>query len=180
MSRPSLCGDDREDDSRVRAEDPTIASVSEVRELAREYFNRPAPPDAEPPLLKARRRLRAEAAGADRRGLVARWSRAFCYIEIHDPTEGEWHDLSWKEAPSWARWEARKRKDLAKGGSRRAFDLTAWEIREIWEAEHDREQTAKKAAGTSGRRSSKASPAWSVAPAPVPPHPGLTLMPCLG
>ncbi len=136
MNQQALFGDDREDAPRVRNEEPTIASVSEVRELAREHFNRPAPPDVEPPLLKARRRLRAEASGADRRGLVARWSCAFGYIEIHDPTEGEWHDLPWKEAPSWARWEARKRKDLAKVGNRRALDLPAGEIREIWEAEN--------------------------------------------
>ncbi len=136
MNQQALFGDDREDAHRVRDEEPTIASVFEVRELAREHFNRTSPPDAEPPLLKARRRLRAEASGADRRGLVARWSRAFGYIEIHDPTEGEWHDLPWKEAPSWSRWEARKRKDLAKFGDRRALDLPASGIREIWEAEN--------------------------------------------
>ncbi len=136
MNQQALFGEGQEDAPRVRNEEPTIASVSEVRELAREHFNRHAPPDAEPPLLKARRRLRAETSGADRRGLVARWSRVFGYIEIHDPTEGEWHDLPWKEAPSWSRWEARKRKDLAKFGDRRALDLPAGGIREIWEAEN--------------------------------------------
>jgi hypothetical protein len=31
-------------------------------------------------------------------GLVARWSREFGFISIHDPTTGEWHDIPMKEA----------------------------------------------------------------------------------
>lgn len=128
--------DDWREAEHARDTDAPIASTSEVRELAREHFNLPTPPDAEPPLLKARRHLRAEASGADRRGLVARWSRTFGFIEIHDPIEGEWWELPWKEAPSWARWEARKRKALHKSGDRRASERSSQDMEELWREEH--------------------------------------------
>lgn len=78
----------------------------------------------------------AARARASERGLVAKWSRAFGFVAIHDPLSGEWHDLPAKFAPAWAKWEAGKRKALHKGGNRRAYDLGAGELREIWEAEH--------------------------------------------
>ncbi len=73
---------------------------------------------------------------AGERGLVAKWSpKAFGFTSIHDPTTGEWHDLRTKDAPAWAKGEAMKRKELYKGGNRRAYDLRASEMREIWELE---------------------------------------------
>jgi hypothetical protein len=119
-------------------EDLAITSEAEVRELAREYFDLD-PPDAEPPLLKARRQLRAQAAGAERRGLVARWAHyetATGHVSIHDPLEGEWHDVLWKDAPTWVRWEARRRRELYRAGDRRAYDLTAGEMEALWREEH--------------------------------------------
>jgi len=68
-------------------------------------------------------------------GLVAVWSRTFGYVSIHDPVFGEWHDVPVKEAPSWAKWEAGKRKELRKSGNKRAYRLTAKEIQEVWESE---------------------------------------------
>lgn len=115
-----------------------MSSEAEVRELARAHFNLPTPPDAEPPLLKARRRLRAEAGGAGRRGLTAKWapySTAKGFVRIHDPVEGEEHDLAWKDAPSWARWEATKRAQLYKAGDKRAYDLTSLQMHDLWESE---------------------------------------------
>jgi hypothetical protein len=73
---------------------------------------------------------------AERLGLVATWSIEFGYISIHDPTTGEWHDIPTKEAPDWAQWEARKRKELYKDGNRKAFRLTSREMSELWEAEY--------------------------------------------
>jgi hypothetical protein len=73
---------------------------------------------------------------AEHIGLVATWALEFGYVSIHDPTTGEWHDLSTKEAPSWAGWEARKRKELYKGGNRKAYRLTSREMEEVWEGEH--------------------------------------------
>jgi predicted Zn-ribbon and HTH transcriptional regulator len=72
----------------------------------------------------------------DKRGLVAKFSREFGYILILDPTAGSWHGLHWKDAPEWARWEARKRKELWRAGDRRALDLTSAEMQRIWDAEH--------------------------------------------
>jgi hypothetical protein len=71
----------------------------------------------------------------DRLGLIAKWSRHFGYISIHDPTTGEWHDLKTEDAPDWAKREAFKRKELYRDGNRKAFSLTAPEMEEIWEAE---------------------------------------------
>jgi hypothetical protein len=68
-------------------------------------------------------------------GLAGTWSREFGYIAIHDPTTGEWHDLPTNDAPDWAKREARKRKDLWRSGEKRAYELTALEMQEIWEEE---------------------------------------------
>ncbi len=126
-----------DDASAPRAQEvPKITSTAEVRELAREYFNLPI---AEPPLVKAKREQAARAACADRRGLVAKWAPyeiARGYVSIHDPTEGEWHDLPWKASPSWTRWEARKRAEMYRAGDRHAYDLTSTQMHEIWQAEH--------------------------------------------
>ncbi len=73
---------------------------------------------------------------ADALGLAASWSGEFGFISIHDPTTGEWWDLHWKDAPEWSRWEAKKRKQLYKGGNRRAHRLTSQEMARIWEAEN--------------------------------------------
>ncbi len=73
---------------------------------------------------------------ADALGLAASWSGEFGFISIHDPTTGEWWDLHWKDAPEWSRWEAKKRKQLYKGGNRRAHRLTSREMARIWETEN--------------------------------------------
>jgi TubC N-terminal docking domain len=72
---------------------------------------------------------------ASKLGLVAKWSREFGYISVHDPTTGEWHDLQAKDAPGWAKRESHKRKDLWRAGNKRAYWLTATEMEEIWEKE---------------------------------------------
>jgi hypothetical protein len=65
-------------------------------------------------------------------GLIAAWSREFGYVSLHDPTSGEWYDLPVKVAPSWALWEAHKRKELYKDGNRRAYRLTSREMKKLW------------------------------------------------
>lgn len=73
-------------------------------------------------------------------GLVAKWAsykKAKGHVSVHDPATGKWHDLPWKDAPSWAKWEAGKRSALYKAtGDRGAFDLTAGQMRQLWEEEH--------------------------------------------
>jgi hypothetical protein len=88
-----------------------------------------SPADREVP-----RFVQRELEQASELGLVARWSQEFGYISIHDPTTGEWHDVQTKDAPSWAKWEAGKRKELRRSGVARM--LTGAEMEEIWEAEH--------------------------------------------
>ncbi len=89
------------------------------------------PPDDDVPPF-----VRKELERASELGLIARWSRHFGYISIHDPTTGEWHDLPTEDAPGWAKWEAHKRRELRRAGDRRAHDLTREDMEEIWEAEH--------------------------------------------
>lgn len=74
-------------------------------------------------------------AEAETLGLIAKWSRHFGFITLHDPTTGELHDLHTKDAPDWAKREAFKRKELWADGNKRAFTLTSREMEEIWEAE---------------------------------------------
>jgi hypothetical protein len=67
-------------------------------------------------------------------GLIARWSSEFGYVSIHDPTTGEWHDLTTKDAPTWAKREAFKRKELRRHeGITRT--LSAKEMEANWEKE---------------------------------------------
>jgi len=66
-------------------------------------------------------------------GLVARFSREFGYIALHNPNDGEWVEIPFKEAPSWARTEAFSRRELRKAG--KAHDLTAREMEELWASE---------------------------------------------
>jgi hypothetical protein len=69
-------------------------------------------------------------------GLVAKWSRTFGYVSLHDPVDGSWHDIPTKDAEGWMLWEASKRKELWRSGDRRAFELTAREMQELWERDH--------------------------------------------
>lgn len=64
----------------------------------------------------------------------------FGYVSLHDSTSGEWHDVPTRDAPGWAKWEAGKRKELYKGGSRKAYRLTSREMGEIWKAERGPEE----------------------------------------
>ncbi len=87
-------------------------------------------------ILRERRRDEASLKQAATFGLVARWSREFGYISIHDPADGTWHDLDRKDAPEWALGECRRRRELWKAGDRRAYDLTAAQMEKLWEADH--------------------------------------------
>jgi len=79
-------------------------------------------------VLEAEQRARAK---AEALGFVARWSREFGFISIHDPTSGEWYDLPTKEAPEWAKNECFKRRELRKlKGITRL--LTQAEMEEVW------------------------------------------------
>ena len=68
-------------------------------------------------------------------GLIAKWSKHFGYVSIHDPVLGEWWDVAVKEAPEWAVGEARRRKALYRAGRRDAYRLNAAQMEELWQAE---------------------------------------------
>ena len=81
-----------------------------------------------------RRSIESQREQADALGLVARWSRQFGYIAIHDPTTGEWHDVTTKEAPAWAKSEAFLRTRLRKvQGITRL--LSRAELEQVWAGE---------------------------------------------
>jgi len=80
--------------------------------------------------------LESQLEQADALGLVARWSREFGYVSIHDPTSeaGKWHDLPTKDAPDWAKRECFKRTTLRKFKGI-TWLLTQSEMEEIWRKE---------------------------------------------
>src|SRR5215216_2442514 len=81
-----------------------------------------------------RRSIESQREQADALGLVARWSRQFGYIAIHDPTTGEWHDVTIKEAPDWAKSEAFLRARLRKvRGITRLMSRV--ELEQVWAGE---------------------------------------------
>jgi|SRR5215204_1494034 len=132
-------------------EERTLKAIAEVFDLAYEYFGEPDSPaddfdegDLPPALAKARARRLEKAREL---GLVAQWAsykKAKGCVTIHDPTTGEWHELPWKGAPSWAMWEVSERSSLYKfTGDASAFDLTASQIEEIWEEKHPPEEDAE-------------------------------------
>jgi hypothetical protein len=55
--------------------------------------------------LFERERLKLKA--ADRRGLIIRWAKEPGYIALHDPTTGEWHEVTASGCPPWIVDEAR-------------------------------------------------------------------------
>jgi len=124
---------------------PTAAVTPDVVDLLRK--NKGALVDA---LRRTEERLSSEeeafevtrdaAGGAgdvyDPRGLVTKFSKHFGYVSIYDPVERAWHDVITKDAPSWAVAEAHRRKALWRAGNRRAYDLSASQMNEIWAANH--------------------------------------------
>jgi len=81
-----------------------------------------------------RRSSESQREQADALGLVARWSRQFGYIAIHDPTTGEWHDVTTKDSPDWAKSEAFLRARLRKvRGITRL--LSRAELEQFWAGE---------------------------------------------
>ena len=51
-----------------------------------------------------------------RRGLVVKWSREPGHVSVHDPTTGEWHELTASGCPRWVLDDARARR-RRRGGS---------------------------------------------------------------
>jgi hypothetical protein len=92
------------------------------------------------PPLKTRTDKTDRTSEDDRLGLIATWSVEFGYVSLHDPTTGEWWDLSTTDAPGWAMGEARRRKELYKSGNQRAYRLTARDMEEAWKSDQPPEE----------------------------------------
>ena len=116
-------------------ENDTLDSEALVFELALEILGPPTSSRQEegvvPDFIARARERRREKAVEE--GLTARWSKEFGFIKIHDPESGKRYDVPMKDAPEWAKWEARKRKELYKAGDNYAYDLTSTQMHEIWE-----------------------------------------------
>jgi hypothetical protein len=138
MDQLSLFGDDGQKPHRNAEnakEETLLSSVAKVRELAREYF--PNLLETHQPRRRRRPVTRKQRVRAARLGLVAKWSKEFGFISLHDPSSGDWVDVPVSEAPGWSRWEARKRKELYKTGDRHAYELTSKHMQQIWFDERD-------------------------------------------
>jgi hypothetical protein len=72
--------------------------------------------------------------------MVAKLSRNFGYICIHDPGSGIWYVIANDDAPPWVKWKARKRKELYRAGDRAAYRPSAEQMQDIWDDEHTQEE----------------------------------------
>lgn len=105
MNAKALLEDLREQDVRLEADGlvihvdvPAEIDTYELRATLREHKRA---------LIRYLERERRRLEEADRRGLVVKWSRQPGYVAIHDPTTGEWHDLSTTDCPPWILEDAR-------------------------------------------------------------------------
>jgi hypothetical protein len=121
------------------ADEETLRDVHEVFAFTREQLGLPTPPggppDPDPPPVIAES-LAWRTEEAEARGLVAKWSKMFGYISVHDPTSGTWHDVPTASAEAWMKWEAGTRKTMYKAGRRDAYDLTSADMALIWADEN--------------------------------------------
>jgi predicted metal-dependent hydrolase len=76
------------DGERLVVDAPAGAITDEIRNTLAEH---------KPMLLKLLERKRRKLEEADRRGLVIRWSEHPCWIKLHDPSTGEWHEVRAEE-----------------------------------------------------------------------------------
>jgi hypothetical protein len=99
MNAAALLEELRERDMRLvadgltlRVDAPEDADTDDLRAKLREHKRA---------LIRLLERERKRLEEADRRGLVVKWSREPGYVSVHDPTTGEWHELSASSCPSW-------------------------------------------------------------------------------
>ncbi|MGI8911244.1 MAG: hypothetical protein ACR2JR_11930 [Rubrobacteraceae bacterium] len=76
----------------LRVDAPEEAATDELREVLREHKRA---------LIRHLERERQRLEVADRRGLVIKWAKEPGYVALHDPTTGEWHEVSASDCPPW-------------------------------------------------------------------------------
>ena len=115
MSARSLLEDLRRRDIHLKPEGLTLrvsapmeAATGELRATLREHKR-----DLIRLLERERRRLEE----ADRRGLVVKWAKEPGYVALHDPTTGEWHEVTASGCPPWVLEDAKAHRRRSGAGS---------------------------------------------------------------
>ena len=108
MSARALLEELRERDVRLKAnglilrvDAPAGADTGELRATLRKHKHA---------LIRLLERERKKLEEANRRGLVIRWSREPGWISLHDPTTGEWHEVTTSGCPPWILEDAKARR----------------------------------------------------------------------
>lgn len=91
----------------LRVNAPKGAATGELRALLHEHKRN---------LIRHLERERRRLDVADRRGLIVKWAKEPGYLTIHDPTTGEWHELSAKNCPPWMLEDAKAHRRRRKEG----------------------------------------------------------------
>lgn len=99
MNAKTLLEDLRRQDIHLQADGLTLQVDAPAGTDAEEI--RPVLQEHKRALIRHLERERRRLEEADRRGLVIKWSRESGYIALHDPTTGEWHEVSTSGCPSW-------------------------------------------------------------------------------
>jgi hypothetical protein len=71
---------------------------------------------AKPHLLKLLDWEQRKLEKADQRGLVIKWAKELGWIALHDPTSGEWHEVSASECPQWILEAAKAERQAKRSG----------------------------------------------------------------
>lgn len=92
----------------LRVDAPAEAATDELRDTLREHKRA---------LIRhlERERLRLEA--ADRLGLIIRWAKEPGHVALHDPTTGEWHEVSASGCPPWILEDAKAHRRRRRNGA---------------------------------------------------------------
>ena len=97
------------DGDRISVDAPAGVIDERARELLEE--NKPA-------IVKLLQWEGRKLGEADRRGLVIEWAKERSWIALHDPTTGEWHEVSASECLPWVVGAANARTRQPRGGPR--------------------------------------------------------------
>jgi predicted metal-dependent hydrolase len=66
-------------------------------------------------LIRLLERERQRLEEAERIGLLIKWSKEPGYVAIHDPTTGDWHEVSASECPPWVTEDAKAHSRRGRG-----------------------------------------------------------------
>jgi hypothetical protein len=108
MSTKALLEELRERDVRLEAHGLALNVDAPARTLTEELHV--ALREHKRALIRLLERERRKLKEAESRGLVIRFSREPGYLSVHDPTTGDWHELSASGCPPWMLEDATTRR----------------------------------------------------------------------